>query len=75
MSHATNPSPGQRIKTERVTTKPGSGKTANITTQSDGKTSFVRTGGFRGKTAQNLSSGSTTDATKSSDGKTSFRRA
>ena len=70
-----SPSPGQRIKTERVTTKRGPGRTANITKRGDGKSSFVRTGGFRGKTAANTSSGMTTPGiTKSSDGKTSFKR-
>ena len=70
-----SPSPGQRGKTPGVTTKSGPGKTRGITTKSDGKSSFSREGGFRGKTALNHSSGKTTDATKSSDGKTSFRRA
>ena len=70
-----SPSPGQRGKTAGVTTRPGPGRTANVTKRGDGKSSFTRTGGFRGKTAGNTSSGTTTEATKSSDGKTSFKRA
>lgn len=75
MPQPTRPEPGQRIKTERATTKPGPGRTRGITTKSDGKSSFSREGGFRGKTARNHSSGTTTGGiTKSSDGKTSFKR-
>ena len=68
-----SPSPGQRGKTPGVTTKPGPGRTTNITQRGDGKSSFTRASGFRGKTARNMASGTTTDATKSADGKTSFR--
>ncbi len=68
--------PQSRIKTPETNMRPGPGRTEGITTKGDGKSSFARAEGFRGKTAatRNRGPGRTGGITKTSDGKTSFER-